>query len=330
MKAALVDDGKNVLVEAVMARNSIKMNVNDGYKNLVRLPPIKENIPRTFWVKFPHTKKVEKLNFELESVINADQYFLSLEIVDENWVPPKGEQSPAPPPLALELPLPAPVGRGGSSDPDSIHRTTILNSKSAWSVDFGYGNSTIKGTDVQTQKTATLASDGDMRVALGWQTTMLKKLRTHFLYSFTTVKRLAPLGWGLTSTANMLDRPQMLVDFSIWRNLTVFPGFSFGEFEWIKVSNSDILIKKTRQISIDFGFKFLPITWISFQWGVIVQGQSLVFTDGGSNLDMGIELQGTGGWNKLGISLLNSKSSLLIENSKNSMSQSSVQFRYLF
>lgn len=327
-RAILVEDGKYVLVEAVMARNSLKMKVNDGALNLVKLPPIKENIPRTFYVKLAHKARVERLDFEFENVLNADKYYLSLQIIDENFVPPPGS-TVALAPVVLELPMPSPTGRGGS-DPDSIHRTAILNSKSAWSVDFGYGSSIIKGTDVQTQKTATLASGGDMRIAIEWQTTLNKKVRTHFMYSFQTIKRLAPVGWGLTSAAGVLDRPQIFADFSIWRNLTVFPGFSFGEFEWLKVSNAQIDLKKTRQISVDFGFKFLPITWISFQWGPIVQGQSLVFSEGGSNLDMGLQIQGTAGWSQLAISLLNTKSSLLMENTKSAMSQSSIQLKYLF
>lgn len=337
--AVLVDDGKYIMVEGIIARSNMKMKAGET----VNLPAIKAETPRTFFVRIPHTAKVEKLEFVFEDTATAEKHEIALQIGDDAFFEKVAEPvvAAAPPPTPM-LPIPTTANAQVPYcimpnaqvktvvDADMAQRQVVLTAPSTFNIDFGYGTSLIKGTDVQTQKTATLASEGDMYVSIGWQTTHLQKIRTRYSYSFTTIKRIAPVGWLVTSNATMLDRPSVASEFVIWKNLSFHPGVSFGEFEWVKISNGEITLKKTRLISLDYAFKFLPFTMSSFMYGFIVQGQSLAFSEGGHRLDLGAEVQGTGNWKKLSFSFLTGNSSLLMETSKNSQSESSFVLKYTF
>lgn len=216
------------------------------------------------------------------------------------------------------------------NDPDYRYRLIRLRAPANWNFKFGTGSSALKGNDIKTQKKASLVANGEMIVGIDWEKTFYNQVRSHFEYSIRTVSRQAPSGWTFSSSSGMLDRPRVYGDFPIFQNLTFYPGVSIGEFEWVEISNNTIALMKKRELTLDFGLTFLPYKFAGLKWGGSIMGQSLAFSEGGSNLDLSIEIHGDKILKNYKFILSSTSGAYLHEGSSNSWTASSLQVVYLF
>lgn len=202
-----------------------------------------------------------------------------------------------------------------------------LPDQKSYQVRMELGMSSLKGTDITTKKTANLVSPTDMSLSFEYYQTFFGKVHTMFSYGFWMMNRLEPDGgWALENGNVFLDRPRVAGIYQVWPELMFYPGLSYGEFENVQITNNTITLTKSREISLDFGLTYYLYNIDPVQLGLIVDGSSLAFIDGGSRLKLGVVAKGLGELSPYSVSFSYNEDSV----SHNAAKQSTTRFSLMF